>query len=306
MKQILVIGSTAVDIIIRLPHLPATCEDVHVITQSMSLGGCAYNTSDTIRHFQVPYTLFTPVGTGTYGNFVRDAFAQRGITTPIPTPDQENGCCYCFVENNGERTFLSYHGAEYLFQPEWFDLLDTDSIDSVYICGLEIEETTGIHIIEFLEKHPSYRILFAPGPRIQVIPSEKMNRVLALSPILHLNETEALTHTGEKTIEAAARSLYAKTRNTVIITLGDKGTYYYTDHETGFVPAYKASQIDTIGAGDSHAGAILARLQQGASIREAIADANKVSAAVVETPGALLPDEKFQTLALPLGDLSIS
>ena len=303
MKQILVIGSTAVDIIIRLPHLPSTCEDVHVITQSMSLGGCAYNTSDSIRHFQVPYTLFTPIGTGTYGNFIREQFAQRGLSTPIPTPDQENGCCYCFVENTGERTFLSYHGAEYLFRPEWFDLLDTDAIDSVYLCGLEIEETTGIHVIEFLEKHPSYRLFFAPGPRIHAIPKEKMERVLAMSPILHLNETEAFTYTGTSTIEEAAAALFAITNNAVIITLGDKGAYFKTATDCGLIPAIKANQIDTIGAGDSHAGAVLARLQQGATIREAIADANKVSAAVVETHGALLPDDVFQTLGLPIGEV---
>lgn len=301
MKQILVIGSTAVDVIIRLPHLPSVCEDVHVISQTMSLGGCAYNVSDTIRHFQVPYTLFTPVGTGTYGKYVRDAFAEKGIVTPIPTPDQENGCCYCFVEDSGERTFLSYHGAEYLFQPQWFDLLDTDSIDSVYICGLEIEETTGIHIIEFLEKHPSFRVLFAPGPRIQVLPQDKLERLFALSPILHLNETEVMTLTGKSNIEDAARALYEKTCSPVIVTLGEKGAYYDTGKETAYVPGIKAKQKDTIGAGDSHAGAILARLQQGASIHQAIADANRVSAAVVETSGALLPDESFQALNLPVG-----
>ena len=43
MKKILVIGSTVADIIIELDRLPVTAEDVHVKTQSMSLGGCAHN-----------------------------------------------------------------------------------------------------------------------------------------------------------------------------------------------------------------------------------------------------------------------
>ena len=301
MKQILVIGSTVVDIIIQIPHLPATSEDVHVTRQSMSLGGCAYNTSDAIRHFQVPYTLFSPVGTGTYGNFVREALAAKGIVSPIPTPPQENGCCYCFVEDTGERTFLSYHGAEYRFYPEWFDLLDADSIGSVYLCGLEIEEPTGIHIVEFLEQHPSFRIFFAPGPRILKVPGDLLARILALSPILHLNESEVLLHTGKDTVEKAARALYEQTHNTVIVTLGEHGAYYDAGDESGYVPGVKANQIDTIGAGDSHIGAVIARLHQGASIAEAIADANKVSAAVVETSGALLPEEAFQKLGLPVG-----
>ena len=124
MKKVLVIGSTVVDVIVALEdHLPRTGEDVHVRRQHMSLGGCAYNVSDSIRHFQVPYTLFSPVGTGIYGHFVREELKKRGIVSPIPTPDRENGCCYCFVESSGERTFISYHGAEYLFQKEWFEAL---------------------------------------------------------------------------------------------------------------------------------------------------------------------------------------
>lgn len=294
MKQVLVIGSTVVDVIIHLPHLPKTSEDVHVSSQAMSLGGCAYNTSDMIRHFQVPYILFSPVGTGTYGHFVREELKRRGIQSPIPTPLQENGCCYCFVEDTGERTFASYHGAEYRFYPEWFELLDPNSIDSVYICGLEIEEATGIHIVEYLEQHSSYRIFFAPGPRIQVISQELLDRLFALSPVLHLNETEVLEYTGQPTVEQAACALYEKTHNTVIVTLGEKGAYYNTGSESAYVPGVKARQIDTIGAGDSHIGAVIARLQQGASIREAISDANRIAAAVVETSGALLSEAEFR------------
>ena len=107
MKKVLVIGSAVVDVVIHLPHLPEKSEDVHVTSQKMSLGGCAYNASDTIRHFKVPYIPFFPVGTGAYGDFVRNALAERGIVSPVPKPETENGCCYCFVEDDGERTFAA-------------------------------------------------------------------------------------------------------------------------------------------------------------------------------------------------------
>lgn len=296
MKKVLVIGSTVTDVIIHLDHLPKTSEDVHVIKQTMSLGGCAYNVSDMIRLFQVPYILFSPVGTGTYGHFVRKALAEKGVKSPIPTPKQENGCCYCFVEASGERTFVCHRGAEYRFRPEWFDLLDADAIDSAYICGLEIEENTGTHIVRYLEEHPALQVYFAPGPRICILSQEILSRIFALSPILHLNETEALEYTGCASVEEAAHVLYEKTRNTVIVTLGHQGTYYDTGEQAAHVPGVKARQIDTIGAGDSHIGAVIARLKQGASIEEAISDANRIAAAVVETNGALLPEDKFQKL----------
>ena len=88
MKKALIIGSTVVDVIVNLvDSLPTTGEDVHVRSQHMSLGGCAYNVSDSIRHFQIPYILFSPVGTGVYGYFVREELKKKGISSPIPSPD---------------------------------------------------------------------------------------------------------------------------------------------------------------------------------------------------------------------------
>ena len=123
MKKILLIGSTVADIIINLDHLPTTSADVNIVSQEMPRGGCAYNVSNMIHLFEVPYRLFSPVGTGLYGDFVRNQLAAKGLASPMPTPDQANGCCYCFVEEGGERTFVCDHGAEYLFYKEWFDTL---------------------------------------------------------------------------------------------------------------------------------------------------------------------------------------
>ncbi|MDO4321773.1 MAG: PfkB family carbohydrate kinase [Lachnospiraceae bacterium] len=311
MKKVLVIGSTVVDVIIHVDQLPKTQEDVHVLHQHMSLGGCAYNTSDMIRHFQVPYILFSPVGAGAYGDFVRAELTRRGIASPIPAPDQENGCCYCFVENGGERTFISYHGAEYLFQKEWFSALDPEDIDCVYVCGLEIEETTGPNIVSWLEEHPQLTVYFAPGPRINLIAPELLQRLFALHPVLHLNEEEACTYaqsclqkSAQTTnapdtscsLEEAAAFLYHLTGNTVIVTLGERGAYYLDSEESGYVESTAAVQIDTIGAGDSHIGAVIAGRKLGMNLHDAILTANKVASKVVETEGALLPDEEFEKL----------
>ena len=66
MKKVLVIGSTVADVIIRLDKLPTTGGDVNVRGQKMSMGGCAFNVSQAIAYFDVPYLLFSPIGTGVY------------------------------------------------------------------------------------------------------------------------------------------------------------------------------------------------------------------------------------------------
>ena len=297
MKKILIIGSTCVDVIIDLEdHLPRSGEDVHVVSQRMSLGGCAYNVSDSVRHTGAPYILFSPVGTGIYGDFIRKEFALRGIGSPISAVDRENGCCYCFVESSGERSFVSWHGAEYRFEKEWFSLIDPKEIDFVYICGLEIEEPTGRNIVSFLEANPELKAFFAPGPRLRRIPSELLERIFRLSPVLHVNEAEALEAGACGSVPEAARRLYGRTGNTVIVTLGDRGCYYYDGRSEETIPAVRVCQTDAIGAGDAHIGTIMGCLQKGDTLPDAIRKANRISAAVVRTSGALLPDETAAVL----------
>lgn len=312
MKKTLVIGSAVADVIINLDHLPGKSEDVHVLQQNVSLGGCGFNVSEVIHLFGLPYIPFFPIGTGIYGDFIRNQFALRDVHTPIPGPEADNGCCYCFIENDGERTFVSYHGAEYLFKPDWFDLLNPEEIERVYICGLEIEETTGCHIVDYLEKHPEFQIFFAPGPRLTKLDSALADRIFALHPVLHLNEDEAfrymtLRKTGienevpatgyrQEDISQAAAFLYEKTGSPVIVTWGDKGACYYDGANLHLVPAIAAKAIDTNGAGDAHIGAVLACLQQGYDLEKSIAMANRVSAKVVETRGAVLSKADFESI----------
>lgn len=294
MKKVLVIGSTVADIIINVDYLPTTAEDVHIKSQVMSLGGCAYNVSDMIRHFDVPYTLFSPVGTGLYGDFVRNQLAAKGLASPMPTPDMANGCCYCFVEESGERTFIVEHGAEYLFYKDWFDNLKRDKIGSIYICGLEIEEKTGDTIVDFLEEMNEVPLYFGPGPRINLIDKTRMERIFALHPIIHLNEDEALGYTGKSDLEAAAKAIFALSQNTVIITHGAEGAYYYDGNDFVHVPPYPAVRVvDTIGAGDGHMGAIIAGQNKGWSLYDSIRKANAASSVVVARRGALISDEDF-------------
>ncbi len=296
MKKILVIGSTVADIIINVEYLPTTAQDVHTKSQSMSLGGCAHNVSDMIRHFGAPYILYSPVGTGLYGDFVRQELAKKGMSSAVPKPDMPNGCCYCIVEDSGERTFIVDHGAEYLFYKEWFDQLHVDQLSCAYICGLEIEDKTGSTIVDFLEES-GLPVFFAPGPRITLIGRDLMNRIFALHPVLHLNEDEVCRYTGEETIEKAAEALHSLTQNTLIITNGENGAFYYDEKGLHHVPGVACEKVvDTIGAGDGHCGSVIAGLSQGLSMEAAIAKANVAAAAVVGTKGALLRDEDFEKL----------
>ena len=161
-----------------------------------------------------------------------------------------------------------------------------------YLCGLEVEEPTGEALVEYFEKEQGPQLFFAPGPRGIRLSGNRLNRILALSPVLHINEQEALELGGRDSVADSAAALFQITGSPVIVTLGERGAYCHESAEVSYsVPGIPSQVMDTIGAGDAHIGAVLASLQKGKSLYDSIAAANRVAAAVVSQEGAILPED---------------
>lgn len=293
MKRLLIIGSTCVDVILRLDHLPTTGEDMHPV-QRFAMGGCAFNVAQVPKAYDVDLRFVTPIGDhGVFSDFVRAHLSNAGFRGPITVPDSENGCCYCLVERSGERTFLSVHGVEYSFHAEYMDAFAGERFDYTYICGLEVEEKTGGELVAWLEAHPDIAgtVVYAPGPRGIEVDADRTERILALHPILHLNEQEAQALAGRADTDAdpalaAAQALHAKTQNMVVVTRGADGVLWISaDGSVHTAPSVPATVVDTIGAGDSHCGAVLTGLTLGWTEDATMRFANQVASEVVAQEG---------------------
>ena len=290
MKRLLIIGSTCVDVILRLDHLPTTGEDMHPV-QRFAMGGCAFNVAQVPKAYDVDLCFVTPIGDhGVFSNFVRAHLSNAGFRGPITVPDSENGCCYCLVERSGERTFLSVHGVEYSFHAEYMDAFAGERFDFTYICGLEVEEKTGGELVAWLEAHPDIAgtVVYAPGPRGIEVDAARTARILAMHPILHLNEQEAQALADAETdpVLSAAQALHAKTQNMVVVTRGADGVLWISaDGSVHTAPSVPATVVDTIGAGDSHCGAVLTGLTLGWTEEDTMRFANQVASEVVAQEG---------------------
>ncbi|MGN1404696.1 MAG: carbohydrate kinase family protein [Erysipelotrichaceae bacterium] len=288
MKKVLLIGSTTTDVTMEIDHLPGIEEDINPRSQILSLGGCASNVAWVLKHFNVPFTLASPVGKGLYGDFVRNELNKRNIDI-WKESDEVNGSCICLITKDGNRTFLAYHGAEYHFYKEWFDSLDVSEYELAYISGIDIEEEVNECIIEFLEES-KLPFVFACGPRINCLNKERLNRLLKLNPILHLNKREAMCLTDDSDL---LNGLYKLNHNIVIITDGANGTLAYDGNKKVFVPSLKVKQLDGTGAGDSHIGTVIVCLMQGMDLEDSLKKANEVASKVIGVKGPVLPEELF-------------
>jgi sugar/nucleoside kinase (ribokinase family) len=295
------IGSVVADVLIRVDHLPSLEEDVNPLGQTIALGGCCYNVSHMLELSYVPYTLFSPVGTGVFGTFVYNELLKQGIE-PVISVKEENGACYCIVDKDGNRTFMAVHGAEYHFRKEWFDEVDPKEYTDVYVCGLEVEEPGGVHIIEFLQHNPQLNLFFAPSARIMHVQKDRLEAILDCHPIIHLNRREAawyLRETGLVLMNVNdpgvfAKLLYQRTGNTAIVTDGENGAYAFDGTRLYYEPAVKVKAIDGTGAGDSHIGTIMACLMQGKSLEYAMNLAGRVGAKTVTVQGAVLKESDYE------------
>lgn len=291
--KVLVIGSCALDVIIDLEKLPALNEDVNTKDLAMSLGGMAYNVYNVIKLFGRDAIFGCPIGEGILANIVKGFLDEKGYE-PIGTiKGIDNGMCMCLVDESKERSFISHHGAEYRFEPELFKDINFNEVDWIYFGGLEIEDVDGSKIIDFVENKPR-NLFFAPGPRLDNIDKKRLERIYALKPVLHINEREAELITGKADLMGNAQEISAMTQNTVIITIGERGTLLKEiGKEAIIIPTKEVEMLDSTGAGDNHAGAILACLNMHMSFEEAIKIANIISGYVVRQKGASLTKENY-------------
>ena len=99
---------------------------------------------------------------------------------------------------------------------------------------------------------------------------------LARLAYLAVNETEAEFLTGlevasERDVETAAEALLAKGPKTVVLTLGARGAYVAGDGVRALVPGFAVEAVDTTAAGDVHCGALAVALVEGRPLLEAVA-----------------------------------
>ncbi|OOB77769.1 MAG: hypothetical protein BEN19_01365 [Epulopiscium sp. Nuni2H_MBin003] len=284
MNKVLVIGAAMVDVMMNVDELPSSGQDI-IATENIEIGGCALNVAHVLQSFDTGFDLLAPIGKGRNADLIYNHLEEHHMHRHcIKDETEDNGYCLSLIEKNGERTFITVLGVEVNFKPEWFSKINAQEYNMVYVSGYEIESSGGNNIIDFLVANPHLQIFFAPSPRITYIDVEKMDRMLNLSPIVHLNEAEVLAFTKQSDIFEAITTLYDKTQASIIVTRGSKSTIAYENNKFILVDAQKdVKVINTSGAGDSHIGGIITALQKGSKLNQAIKFANQVSAQVVQS-----------------------
>ena len=286
--KIVVIGSSNVDLIMKMDHLPTTGETVTDADFFQVYGGKGANQAVAAARAGGNVSFVSCVG--------EDAYTPQMIRN---YKDDDMDISYIFQEKNvasghalimigeaGNNYISVAPGANYNLTPSKIDeamVLIEEA--AVIVMQYEIAEETIKYIID---KASSLGVPviwnFAPAKDFDLSYISKVNTLI-------LNEVEAgfLTQIkveDENDAEDAAQKLIDQGVEKVIITLGSRGAFVMTNEEKVQVVAYKVKAIDTTAAGDTFCGTYAVAMVEGKSEKECLQFASSAAAISVTRIGA--------------------
>lgn len=293
-KKILVLGSSNVDLILRLPrfHLPG--ETVQAETSVTTFGGKGANQAVAAKLLGGTVTLLTKLGRDGYGQTYRRFLLQKGLDRRGLLQDAKRPTGMALIELNprGENRIIVSPGANGSLSPK--DLQGLPQLwrgIRVFVTQLEIPPATVKNALQMAKRQGALTLL-NPSPPLP-LPCALLSNVDFLVP----NEWEAQSLTGLKMAHGlprmAERFLSQGVKN-VVITLGPKGVFFKNKIEEFWIKAFRVPAIDTTAAGDAFLGALACGLAENKPLREALRWANGAGALATTRLGAQpsLPSRK--------------
>ena len=288
MKKVIVAGSLNVDLTIEVDKMPAQGETIHGHDYFVNEGGKGGNQAIAAVKSAAETIFIGSVGNDAFGKQVIDSLEKSNIDTGcIQVHDKEStGTAMIIRENNDNRIILN-PGANYAMTYE-FAKEQLDKVASkgdLFITQFENNLEVTFKLIEYAKSLGMETILNpAPAKKIPV-------EVLRYIDILVVNQSECEVICGiypnnEEECVHAAKVLRDMGVSNIIITLGKEGSLTITGEGNIRVNAHKVQAVDSTAAGDSFIGAMAAKLSKGASLKESLEYATKVSAVTVTRKGA--------------------
>ncbi|WP_027626790.1 ribokinase [Clostridium lundense] len=293
MKNICVLGSINIDIVLRVDRMVKTGETILSKDFKKIPGGKGANQAVAARRLGGNVYMIGKVGQDDNGKMLTKALENDDIDLTYTSIDEKapTGMAIITVDDNGNNSIIVVPGSNMNITKE--EIHNAEEIiknSNVIIAQFETPVETTIEAFKIAKNYGVTTILNpAPAKEIE-------DELLKYTDIIIPNETEAYELTkikieDEESIKKAAKVFAEKGVKFVIITLGEKGAALISKDDFCIVPAYKVQAIDTTAAGDSFIGAVANKLNVSnkvdfESIKKAIEFGNKVSSITVQRQGA--------------------
>ena len=278
MVDITVLGIFVADISFSGEKIPSTGETILGDSYNIGPGGKGCNQAIAISRLGGKVNFITKLGNDSYGKLAINNLKKDNIdiSNIIISDKHKTGVAGIHVDRNtGKNAITVVRGA-----PESLTIKEINiniiKRSKIFLTQLEIPLDVTFHCLKKAKEESLINIL-NPAPACKL-----NNDFFKLIDYFIPNETEAEFYTGIKInnkndAKESAKKLYDMGIKNVIITLGEKGLYYFNGKEEIYMEANQVKAIDTTGAGDAFNGGFSFALLKGKKIKDCLEFANKVA-----------------------------
>ncbi len=249
------------------------------------------------------------IGRDRLGQLAQEDLSKENVVTHLVETDEHlTGCVAVFVDQTGERSMVSGRGADFYLLPSEVPRETVRQAGHLHMTAWSFfvdPPRSASRAAAKLAQECGATLSFDPGS-FQMIEEMGVNQFLAVTQDLGIDvflpnyqEGEVLTGLDEpEEIAAALAKLYPQAL--IMLKLDADGALVYDDGIATHIPPATNNLVDATGAGDSFAGAFLARYLGGASAVDAAHFATTISAWVIEHLGARPePDARLRATLRP-------
>ncbi len=288
MKKIVVIGSSNVDLIMKMDHLPEKGETVTDAAFMQVYGGKGANQAVAAARAGGNVSFINCVGEDAYTPQMVQNFIDEGIDTRFVFRETglASGHALVMIGNQGQNYLSVAPGANYRLSPEKINrALPVIEEAALIVMQYEIPAETIEYVIG-LTRQKNIPVLwnFAPARHFDL-------SYLSGISVLIVNEVEAgylaqMPVANEQDAEKAARLLVQMGIEKVIVTLGAKGAIAVAPGGKEQITAFNVDAVDTTAAGDTFCGSFAVALTEGQPLKQALQFASAAAAISVTRMGA--------------------
>ncbi|GAB6087619.1 ribokinase [Alkaliphilus crotonatoxidans] len=290
MKQIAVIGSLNMDLVVKVRKMPKLGETIFGNQYKEIPGGKGANQALAIARLGGNIHMIGRVGADSFGTILLENLARDGVNLEAvkKTPQVATGIAMIIVEEEGNNSIVVVPGANFSLTVEGLkekEAMEKLAEADILLAQLEVPLSTVAFGLQRAKEMNKTTIL-NPAPAVDLDEEIFKNVDLLLPNETELERLSGIAADSKENLIKGAKVLLDKGVKEMIVTLGEKGCLYVSKDLIKEYQAYPVKAVDTTAAGDSFAAAVAVALAEGRSLDETIDFAMQVGALTVMKEGA--------------------
>jgi ribokinase len=286
-ESIIVLGGINMDLVTFTPRFPLAGETI-VGTKFITYpGGKGANQAVAASRSGGAVYMIGRVGSDDFGpQLIADLNLAGVDTSGIGVSDTNSGIAIITIDDSSQNRIIQVLGANNTCgdteRIRIDELIDTSS---TLLLQLEVSVDLSLSVAKMAHEHGK-TVILDPSP-VRPFPEDVYHYCSVITP----NETDAEALVGFAVTDLASAKRAATTLinegvPNVIIKLGEHGALYANTNDSGHIPAFNVTSVDSVGAGDAFNGALAVALSEDLSLREATRFASAAGALAVTKVGA--------------------